>query len=68
MENNINNIKDNFAVPADANSATPSVISAYMASIARKGHATTKARYGREHYVKMAQISAIVRKNKKATV
>lgn len=53
--------------PALSNT-TPSVISAYMASIARKGHATTKARYGREHYVKMALASAKVRKQKTATL
>lgn len=46
--------------------APSDVISQYMASIARKGHATTKARYGREHYVKMALASAKVRKQKTA--
>lgn len=43
-------------------------ISEHMRKIARRSHEVVKAKYGRDHFVKMAKASAIVRSHKKKAV
>lgn len=43
------------------------LISEHMRKLATKSHAVVKAKYGRDHFVKMAKASAEAKKKKKAS-